>query len=770
MWTLFAAALVTATIPTPPVYSGGDGELDVAIPRIEKPDIDVDGRLEEAVWSQAARLTGFTQYEPVEGAPVTEETEVLVLYSSEAIYFGIRAYDSEPELIMARLVQRDRSAFVDDWIRIMLDTFDDQRQAYVFYVNPLGIQTDGLWIEGIDRRGMSVSIDFNPDFIWDSDGRVTEDGWVAEIRIPYVSLRFNPVTHQNWGVNIAREVRRKGFKQSWAPLTKEIANTLAQGGKFVGLRDLKPRRLKEINPVVTGKRIGLREDDVFNRGSLDPEFGVNGRLGITQNLILDATYNPDFSHIEADAFQITVNERFDIFYPEKRPFFLEGTEVFRTPKRLVYTRRVLDPVGGAKLTGKVGDFNLGYLGSVDEGRVTLGESENRDIFNFFRLRKDMGEAGSTLGMLFTDRSELGGAYYNRVISGDMRYLFKERYTLTAQYAGSSTSDSGNGRIRPLVYAALDRSGRNFSWQARFEDIHPEFRADSGYIRRLGDTQVFGSGRYTFERSPGALLERYGFELRVDSYFDHDEFWGGATPYEAEIELQPSFTFRGSRSLGMVFRNGYFRFRPEIYSSYEIEAPDGTAESFQVPEPLENMLAWAVFPRVRVNNALNLDGRVYIREVPIYTEASRGFNILIEPGLNLKPTTSLSFELSYTYSRLYRQKDDSVFSTSNIGYLRAQYQFSKALLARVIAQYNLNERDMLRDPTTGQPLLIDGSRVEAIDEGDFQGQVLVSYEPSPGTIVYVGYSFLREGINTYDISKMDPMADGLFVKFSYLWRF
>jgi len=352
----------------------------------------------------------------------------------------------------------------------------------------------------------------------------------------------------------------------------------------------------------------------------------------------------------------------------------------------------------------------------------------------------------------------------------MRFLFKERYTLTAQYAGSATSDMGDGQIRPLLYAALDRSGRTFSWQARFEDIHPEFQADSGFIRRLGDTQLFGSGQYTFFRSPGALLERYGFELRVDSYFDHSEFWSGATPYEAEIELQPSFNFRGSRSLGMVFRHGYFRFRPDIYSSYEVEAPDGTAEPFQVPVPLENMLAWAVFPRVRVNNALNLDGRVYIREVPIYTETSRGFNILIEPGLNLKPTTSLSFELSYTYSKLYRQKDDSVFSTSNIGYLRAQYQFSKALLARVIAQYNLNERDQLRDPTTGQPLLIDGSRVEAIDEGDFQGQVLVSYEPSPGTIVYVGYSFLREGINTYDISRMEPMADGLFVKFSYLFRF
>jgi hypothetical protein len=220
---------------------------------------------------------------------------------------------------------------------------------------------------------------------------------------------------------------------------------------------------------------------------------------------------------------------------------------------------------------------------------------------------------------------------------------------------------------------------------------------------------------------------------------------------------------------MVFRHGYFRFRPDVYSIYQVEAPDGTAHPFQVPEPLENMLAWAVFPRIRVDNALRLDGRVYVREVPIYTEASRGFNLLVEPGLNLKPTTSLSFDFSYTYSKLYRQKDDSVFSTTNIAYLKAQYQFSKALLARVITQYNLNEQDMLRDPTTGQPLLIEGSRVEAVDEGSFQGQFLVSYQPSPGTIFYVGYSFVREGLNTYDISRMEPMADGLFVKFSYLFR-
>ncbi|MDH5804940.1 MAG: carbohydrate binding family 9 domain-containing protein, partial [Gemmatimonadota bacterium] len=215
------------------VFRGSDGELEVRVPRVSNVEIRIDGRLDEEIWRNAAVITGFTQYEPVEGIPATENTEVYVVYSSDAIYFGIRAFDSEPDLILARLGERDRSVFGDDWVRIMLDTFNDQRQAYVFYVNPLGIQTDGLWIEGMQQRmgmGGGVSIDFNPDFIWESDGRVDDQGWAAEIKIPYVSLRFENVPVQDWGINVTREVKRRGFKQSWAPLTQNISSTLAQSG------------------------------------------------------------------------------------------------------------------------------------------------------------------------------------------------------------------------------------------------------------------------------------------------------------------------------------------------------------------------------------------------------------------------------------------------------------------------------------------------------------------------------------------------------------
>jgi hypothetical protein len=770
MWNILALALA-AVAANPTVYRGSAGELDVSVPRLDEPEIRIDGILDEQAWRAAARLTDFTQYEPVEDVPADDRTEVLVFYTSDAIYFGIRAEDPEPHLVTARLVERDRSAFTDDWIRLMLDTFDDQRQAYVFYVNPLGIQTDGLWIEGLERRGSSVSIDFNPDFIWESDGRVTEDGWVAEIRIPYVSLRFRPVDSQSWGFNVAREIKRKGFKQSWAPLTREISNVLAQEGRFVDLRELRPRRLREVNPVVTGSRTGVRDDDgVFNREEFDPEFGVNGRLGITQNLVLDATYNPDFSHVEADAFQMSVNERFALFFPEKRPFFLEGTEVFRTPKRLVYTRQVLDPVGGAKLTGKIGSFNLGYLGAVDEGPLKLEETDHKVLFNFFRLRRDLGNAGSTFGVLATDRSELGGSHYNRVLSGDMRLLFKERYTLTAQYAGSSTDDLGDGKLRSLLSTQLDRSGYNFSWQFKFEDIHPEFRTESGFLRRTGDAQVFSAGRFMFYGEPGALLERSSLELRYDSYYGHDEFWGGSSAYEWEVEAHPSLSFRGDRNLSFVIRNGYYRFQPEIYSEYQVETSDGGLESFSVPDPLKNMYAFAIMPRIRINNPMQLNGRVYFREVPIYVEASQGFEFLVEPVISFRPTSSLLLDFSHLYSRINRQHNDTIFSTTNITRLKLKYQFSKPLLTRAIVQYNLSDRDTLRDPASGQPLVIEGERYDAVAEGTVEGQFLLSYEPSPGTIFYVGYSFFREGPHTYDPTQMTPMADGLFVKFSYLFRF
>lgn len=770
------AAPVRGT-PEPAVFRGRAGELAVDAPKLDRADIDLDGRLTEPEWAQAAVLSDFTQYEPIENIPSTEATEVRVFYTADAIYFGIQAFDREPDEILARLGERDRAVFGDDWVRIMLDTFNDQRQAYIFYVNPLGLQTDGFWIEGLERGrgrgrgggGSRVSIDFNPDFIWESGGRVDRQGWTAELRIPYVSLRFRSVPMQDWGINIAREVKRRGFKQSWAPLTQNVSSTLAQSGRLVGLHGLHPRRLVEVNPVVTGTRDGTRTDGTFSRASFNPDYGVNGRIGLTRNLVLDATVNPDFSQVEADDNRITVNERFALFFPEKRSFFLEGMEIFRTPRNLVHTRRIADPSGGAKLTGKVGSFNVGYLGAVDEGPTTLFGGNDRAVFNLVRARRDLGR-NSTIGLLYTDRTLTGGGGANRVVSGDARLLFG-RFTLTTQFAGSWTSDgsSPSGPMQPLFFLQLSRTGRAFSWSAKFDDVDPGFDTRSGFIPRVGDTETFGNVRFTHFGRPGSVLERVSFEVRGDAFFDHDEFWSGGTPFEGEVEAQSTWSFRGGRSLTVLLRDGYFRFRPEEYATYEILDGTNQPAPFAIPPALKHMKAVAVFPRLRVTNALQVNGRLFYREIPIFREADRGLELQVGPDITLRPTSAIQLSLSHTYSRIWRRRDRTQFSSVNISRLRAQYQFTRALFARAIVQYDLEEQSALRDPTTGRPILVSGSPVDGVNRGDFQGQFLVSYEPSPGTIFFIGYNRLMSGERTYRLSRLEATADRLFVKLSYLFR-
>jgi len=791
MLTLLGLLTALATAPDSLTFSGRDGNLDVRPPRLVAPDLALDGNLDEPSWQQAALLSDFTQYEPVEGVIPDEATEVRVFYTDDAIYFGIRALDADPRLVQAHLGERDRSVFGDDWVRIMLDTYDDRRQAYVFYVNPLGIQTDGLWIEGYQGRGGGsgggsggsggVSIDFNPDFIWDSDGHVNQEGWSAELRIPFVSIRFREVPEQSWGIHVAREVKRKGFKQSWAPLTKEVSSTLAQSGRLVGLRDLHPRRLVEVNPVLTGTRTGTNESGRFLRSDPRGDFGVNGRLGVTQNLVLDGTYNPDFSQVEADANQIRVNERFALFFPEKRAFFLEGSEIFNTPARLVYTRQIVDPVAGAKLTGKVGSFQVGYIGALDESPSTILGASGQALFNVVRARRDVGSA-STVGLLYTDRSLTDGSgAYNRLVAGDARLVFGGRYTLTTQVAGSATRDPDAGEhdgLRPLLKLDFERGGRSFSWNASLVDIHPDFRASSGFITRAGDTEANAGLSLTHYGAPGSILERVSLRVLTNNYFRHDGFWSGRLPFEHETELFPTLFLRGDRSLTLVLRRGYFRFQPKDYVQYEVQTEDGRVP-FVTPGPVGNLLAWGLMPRLRITNNLNVNGSAYFREVPIYDEAARGWELRVGPSLDYRPTDALQLQVNYTYSRISRRsrqvvdgsdiENRSVFSTVKIPRVRAQYQFSRSLFARAVLQYELGRSSALVDPRTGAPLLLDGEVVAAAESGEFLGQVLFQYQPGPGTIFYIGFSRLMEGGRTYRLASMSPVEEGLFVKLSYLFR-
>jgi hypothetical protein len=765
LWALSSPAGDSAS-----VYRGSAGELRVQVPRHQDADIRIDGRLDEALWRSATVLTGFTLYEPVESRSARDETEVRIFYTSDAIYFGIRAHDSAPDRIRATLAERDRAAFNDDWVRIMLDTFNDQRQAYCFYVNPYGIQTDGLWIEGGQRQGSPVPIDFNPDYIWSSEGRVEGDGWTAEIRIPYVSLRFREVPLQDWGINIARETRANGYKMSWAPITQNRTSTLSQSGTLVGLADLRSHRLVEANPVITGKRTGELRTSGFEMQSFEPEVGVNARVGITQNLVADFTVNPDFSQIEADADQITVNERFALFLQEKRPFFLEGADIFRTPQQLVYTRSIVDPAGGVKVTGKVGAFNVGYVGALDDAPRRDPEIGERAAVNLLRIRRDLG-TGSTLGALYTDRTLLGGLGFNRIMAADARLLFAQRYTLTTQLAHSWTRAPGSDAVvgSPLVYASFLRSGRKFNFELTAEDLPPDFQAQAGFLRRIGDARALASGKLNLYGTPGALLERFGLGLDYESFYDHTGLWDGHAPFESELELTPEFDFGGTSSLTMILRRGYFRFEREPFDDLAIDTGSGVVP-IRMPGSIDNMQALALMPRLRPFGWLQIDGRLYLREIPIYQEGVRGFEVQAAPTIKLWPSDGLSLELSYTHSDIQRSRAGTHFSTQDLTRVKAQYQFTKALFARAIVQYNLRSRDALRDADTGLPLIsLSGASTAPLESGDFGTNLLVSYQPSPGTLVYLGWARQMTGPDTYRLDRLERTAEGLFVKFSYLHR-
>src|SRR5256714_1613894 len=439
-------ALQSVAPDSGPTYSGLAKQLDARIPRFEV-EAKINGVLDEPVWRRAARLTGFSQYRPVDGRPAEDSTEVLVWYAPDAIYFGIRAFEPHGNAVRATLADRD-NIDADDHVAILLDTYLDHRRATMFAVNPLGVQEDGVWSDGVAAGAaggpsaggrFDATIDLNPDYVYESRGHVTDWGYEVEVRIPFKSLRYQSADPQDWGVQILRSVQHSGYEETWTPAVRANASFLIQSGRLVGLGDLRRGLVLDLTPEFTTKVDGAPTTPGYDyRGT--PEVAGNLRWGVTQNLGLTATANPDFSQVEADIGQVTLNQRFALFYPEKRPFFLEGLEQFDTPNSLIYTRRIAQPVFGAKLAGKVGSMGIAYLGAVDNSDQSA--TGPHPVYNMLRLRRDLGPT-STLGIAYTDR--IDGDDYNRVLGVDAHVVWRKIWFSEVQIAGAWTRDLGGVR-------------------------------------------------------------------------------------------------------------------------------------------------------------------------------------------------------------------------------------------------------------------------------------------------------------------------------------
>jgi hypothetical protein len=786
MFTLLLVLLQLQQLPSaqqaaeqPPVRSTtpvveGRGAPTVTIPRIDA-TIKVDGILDEAVWAQAARLGGFSQYRPVDGRPAEEKTEVLVWYSPTAIHFGIIAHDSNPGSVRATVADRDKLSN-DDTVTIYLDTFNDRRRAFFFTVNPLGVQQDGVQTEsgfnagsmggGAGGGNMSGSTtDTSPDYQFDSRGQLTSDGYVVEIRIPFKSLRYGGSGPQRWGINMLRKVQRTGYEDTWTD-AKRVSSFLAQSGAIDGLHDLKRGIVTELQPVVTTGSSGAWSGSEFRRDSPKVEPGLNVRFAST-NLAIDATANPDFSQVESDAGLVTINERFALFYPEKRPFFLEGIELFASPNQLVYTRRIVNPIAGGKLTGKVGKTSIAYLVAEDDlSSIAVDGLAEHALFNIGRVRRDLG-ADSTAGVTYTDRTTASG--YNRVLAADSRVVFKKLYYVQGQLGGSWTGATGTlGRSSPLWMGEFDRTARVWGFNYKINAVGPDFISESGYVPRNNIVDAHGSNRLTWYGERGATVESvsgFGTISRIWQYYD----FPGRDPIEGSDSLNLSSQMRGGWMLSGSIRRQFVVFDPSRYTLYSVAGPDGTPQPYDAPEELRGAHAYSASLTTPTFQRFNASISMQRNDVAIYDEASQGLERRQSLTVSGRPTGQIRIDFTTVLSRITRARDDSAFARTLIPRLKVEYQATRALFFRVVGEYRNERRDALRDARTGELIYVAGIPSVPLASARLRMDYLVSYKPSPGTVAFFGYGSTLDAPVTARLYDVRRTADGFFVKLAYLFR-
>ena len=756
--TTLAVRPVSPVAPAPRVVPGA-GAPGFSIPRIDA-TVAVDGQLTEPAWQQATRLTGFSEYRPVDGQPSSEQTEVLVWYSPSALYFGIIAHDSSPGSVRATNADRD-NIDRDDSVRIFLDTFNDRRRAFIFGVNPLGVQEDGVQTEGSFNAGrmfgMNGSVDLSPDYQFDSKGRLTSDGYVVEVRIPFKSLRYPTSAGAKWGVNILRKTQRTGREDTWTD-ARRVASFLAQSGQMDSLGEIQRGVVTEVQPFVTGASNGTRVSaSKYSRPPADLSAGANLRLGFT-NMSVDATLNPDFSQVESDAAQVTVNERFALFFAEKRPFFLEGIELFSTPNQLVYTRRISDPIGGGKVTGKIGKTGFAFLSALDQGGP-------RDTWaTIGRVRRDVG-ANSLAGVTYTDRTNPDGA--NRVMAADARIVFKKLYYVLGQAGGSWTDNGGVTSRSPMFQVEFDRTARIWGFNYRLTGFGARFDAQDGFVPRNNIVEARAFNRFTYYGARGSLLETASLFFGPSRLWKYGEF-GRERALEGGESANMSATLRGGWSLGANIARAFVHFDPAAFSAYTVST--GSAlRTFVLPDGVSN---WSGTYSVTSPIFEKMNARVEVKSggTAIFAEAGDGRETRLTTSLGVRPTAAVRMEASLVMSRIRRDRDDTEFARSTIPRLKLEYQPKRALFFRMIAEYRSDLRSALRDPLTGAPVYVGGVLAA---EQRFRGlrmDWLASFKPTPGTVAFFGYgSSLERNRALYGTDSLERTADGFFVKLAYLVR-
>lgn len=777
------------------------------VPVIVAAQVTIDGRPDEDAWATAAVFKDFYQTSPGDNIAPSKPTEVRMMYDEKHLYVAFKCWD-ERDKIRATVAKRD-SVFGEDNVRIWLDTYNDQRRAYVLGFNPLGIQQDGIFTEG-------QGADFSVDIVMESKGVIEDWGWSVEVKIPFKSLRYAAGKGKLWGFNAARNIDRLNDElDQWMPDDRNVSGFLVKHGKITGLDSIKYERTLEIVPSITVSETGRRTrvfpttpaiPDRFVNNPIRTDIGVTAKFTLSPNITVDAAYNPDFAEIEADAPVVTANQRFPIFFEEKRPFFLEGQDIFQSPLRIFHSRTIVDPDAAVKLTGKLDRTSFGLLLALDKAPGNYGEDDlnnpsllpriaefidKRSLFGVFRVKRDIGKANN-IGFFGTYRSF--PEHRNLVGGVDGRVKIGPRLTSTFQVAathsrrcffdpvfeptldipqaqrnreicGTGSFDAVINQTQPnslngnastyqryrsgngLGYSAnIDYTTDRHGWYAEIGGRSKLYRTDAGFTRRTDTNHALFWNRFSTKSDPKAGVIRANWNQFSGVDYDWQgrlQRWRGGSNVNLSLQRNMFLYAEAAAVYEKLYEEEFGLRRNALRSGQFLGAP--TRATWQ--QIFSGNLNQNVNKYFNYSVFLGFINNSFDFTSPRNPQPGKQFDA--ELLAEVKPIDPFRVSASYRKSRLVRNDNRVRAFDSDVVSVRSTYQFTRFLFTRVRLDY-----DSMRD--------------------NYAGQVLLAYTPSPGTAFYVGYNdnFNYNGRNPFT-GQLEPGFERnsrtFFIRASYLFR-
>jgi hypothetical protein len=775
----------------------------LTIPRLPKAPVLEDFltmQPEGPVARGMAKIAQFVQREPHDGQPVSQPTEAYLGYDSKNLYVVFVCHD-DPSKVRAHETRREAFDRVDDDVAILLDTFHDRRRAYEFEVNPKGIQWDAIYTEASYADTASGHWDTSFDTLWYSKGKVTDQGYVVWMAIPFRSLRFPSVQEQTWGVVLLREIIRESEQSFWPHISTNIEGRLGQAGAAQGMSGISPGRNLQLIPYGLlnsfhsvddrGPNLPCPNDPTatcarFQNRAIGGTFGVDGKMILNDSLVLDLTANPDFSQVESDEPQVTVNQRYRVYFPEKRPFFMENGDYFRTPIDLFFTRNIVSPDAGIRLTGKTGPYSLGFLAADDRAPGLIVSTSDplfktRSYFTIARVSRDIFKQ-SSIGAMFTDWEDPAANTYNRVGGIDARLKFSQQLTATAQGVVSSSQCSEQYSVTyatcaagysagPAYRADVEYTSRHWGHSSIYNDVSPGFLTQPGFVNRVDIREYRDYTSYLFRPKSGPVVS-WGPEVNTRSTWDH-------TGLRLDTDYDPDVAIvmrRLTRILIFPYEEFRERLRPKDYS--------GLSQNQDFHEHLSGMV-FSTAPTTRISlGGQYLWGDTVNFVPPFTTNCTSGLCLnpylarsdLGSANATFHPFTQLTVDNTYLFSRLRSRDTTANIFNNHIIRSKWNWQFTRELSLRVILQYNAT---LTRNAPSASAGLVPYTYLPTTK--NFNTDILITYLLHPGTALYVGYNTNQQNLDPS--LAIDPVLGGVrngsrmindgrlfFVKASYLLRF